>query len=89
MARATVEAGKPLGAICIAPLILAKAGVLKGRKATVWDSGGEQIAILKAHGAVYTDQAVVIDGSVVTGNGPGAAGEFGRVFAGAVGSSII
>ncbi len=82
LARATVDAGKPLGAICITPLILAKAGVLKGRKATVWDSGGEQIAILKAHGAIVIHQAVVVDGSIVTGNGPQAALSFGVALAG-------
>jgi protease I len=32
LARATTDAGKPLGAICIAPTILAKAGLLKGKK---------------------------------------------------------
>ncbi|MBI3331568.1 DJ-1/PfpI family protein [Candidatus Peregrinibacteria bacterium] len=39
IARETVAAKIPLGAICIAPTILAAAGVLKGKKATVWDSG--------------------------------------------------
>src|SRR3989338_2226160 len=34
VARATVAAGKPLRAICIAPMILAAAGVLQGKKAT-------------------------------------------------------
>ena len=81
IARATVAAGKLLGAVCIAPLILAHAGVLQGKRATVWDSGGEQAAILKRFGATYTGEKVTIDGKIVTGNGPLAAEEFGRVVA--------
>lgn len=81
IARSTIAAGKVLGAICIAPLILAHAGVLKGRRVTVWDSGGEQTAILKEYGAIYTGEKVTVDGKIVTGNGPMAAEEFGRVMA--------
>lgn len=78
----TVKAGKVLGAICIAPLILAKAGVLAGKQATVWDENGAQKAILEANGAKYTGQSVTIDGKIITGNGPDAAEEFGRMFVG-------
>ena len=81
LAKATVVAGKPLGAICIAPLILTKAGLLKGKRATVWDSGGEQISILKQHGAIYTGEDVTQDGLIVTANGEKAAEKFGEVFA--------
>ncbi len=81
IARETTKAGMVLGAICIAPTILAKAGVLKGKQATVWDAKGEQIAILKAAGARYTGNEVTVDGLLVTGNGPNAAEEFGRTFA--------
>ncbi|MFH0769889.1 MAG: DJ-1/PfpI family protein [Candidatus Peregrinibacteria bacterium] len=77
----TAAAQKPLGAICIAPLILAKAKVLSGRKATVWDSGGEQAGILTASGATYTGDDVTVDGMIVTANGPAAAEEFGRTLA--------
>ena len=78
IARATVEANKVLGAICIAPAILAKAGVLDGKKATVWSSPMDKSAvrILQEEGAVYEDKAVVVDGKIVTGNGPMAAKEF-------------
>src|SRR5947209_14802998 len=38
----TLENGQPLGAICIAPTALAAAGVLAGKKATVWNEDGEQ-----------------------------------------------
>lgn len=81
IARETVAADIPLGAICIAPTILAAAGVLHGKKATVWDSGGEQATFLRKHGADYTGASVTMDGLIVTANGPGAAEEFGKVFA--------
>ncbi len=81
IAHETVRAGKPLGAICIAPLILAKAQVLGGKKATVWDSGGEQSQELEKYEAIYTGQDITVDGKVVTANGPGVAEEFGRAFA--------
>jgi protease I len=82
IAREALRQGKILGAICIAPVILARAGVLKGKRATVWDSGGEQERILTDAGALCTGEAVTVDGKVVTGNGPQAAEEFGRVIAG-------
>lgn len=51
IAQDSVKLGKVLGAICIAPRILAEAGVLKGKKATVWHSEAEA---LKRKGAIYT-----------------------------------
>lgn len=82
LARAVAKAGIPFGAICIAPTIFAKAGVLRGRKATVWDDGaGTQVNMLKAAGADFTGEPVTVHGLLVTGNGPDAAVEFGKVFA--------
>lgn len=75
LAQAAVEQGKVVGAICIAPSILANAGVLKDRKATAWAS--EQ-GNLESQGAVYTGAKVEIDGRIVTAKGPEAAVEFGE-----------
>lgn len=72
------KTGKPYGAICISPRILAKAGVLKNKKVTGWDSDGELGGILSAYGAEYVHESVVVDGNVVTGNGPSAAREWGE-----------
>lgn len=69
----------PLGAICIAPVILAKARVLSGKRATVWNEDGQQQEVLETYGAEYTGETVTIDGKIVTGNGPAAAEEFGRM----------
>ena len=66
-----------IGAICIAPRILAHAGILKGKRATGWDDDGELAQIFKDHGVTYERHPVVIDGSIITANGPSAAQEFG------------
>jgi protease I len=82
IAREVALSGKPLGAICIAPLIVAAAGVLQGKKATVWDDGhGTQIREMKRSGAIFVNEPVVTDGLLVTGNGPAAAEEFGKILA--------
>lgn len=82
IAREALLAGKPLGAICIAPLILAAAGVLHAKRATVWDDGeGTQQRFLRQYGAIYSDEAVAVDGLIVTANGPEAAEEFGKALA--------
>ncbi|MBN1502957.1 DJ-1/PfpI family protein [Candidatus Woesearchaeota archaeon] len=69
-----------IGAICIAPTILAKAGILNGAKATVWNSALDKTPIetLEQHGATYVDESVVIDGKIITANGPRAAEDFGN-----------
>jgi len=67
-----------LGAICIAPAILAKAGVLAGKRATVWADSMDKSAvkILKEEGVRYQPDSVVIDGKIITANGPAVAKEF-------------
>lgn len=71
------EAGKVVAAICLAPVVLAKAGILKGKKATVYES---QTAIfeMKKGKAVLVNQPVVTDSRIVTANGPFAAKAFGE-----------
>ena len=78
IAKTTVENDKILGAICIAPAILAKAGVLKGKKATVWSSLMDKSAvkILEEGGAIFQSEPVVVDGKIITASGPLAAKEF-------------
>jgi protease I len=79
LAKEAVEKGKILGAICISPVILAKAGILKGKKATVWtDFTKSQAKILKENGAIFEEKDVVVDERIVTGNGPQAAEKFAK-----------
>ncbi|MDA1209061.1 MAG: DJ-1/PfpI family protein [bacterium] len=80
LANATVREGKPIGAICLAPMILVKARLLGGKRATVWESP-ETLEAFKQYGVEYTAEAVTVDGKIVTGNGPDAAIEFGHTIA--------
>lgn len=78
IAQEVVSKNTLLGAICIAPAILANAGTLSGKKATVWSNAMDKSAvkILKEEGAKYESKAVVIDGKIITANGPAAAKSF-------------
>jgi protease I len=80
VARETIFQNKVLASICISPVILAKAGVLKGKRATVWSSSvdREPVRILEEQGALYQENPVVVDGKIVTANGPQAAEEFAK-----------
>lgn len=73
IARQMNDRGKVVAAICLAPVILANAGVLKGKKATV---AGTQAKTLEAAGAIYTGPGVTVDGTIVTGNAPKASQAF-------------
>ena len=75
VARRAAEEGKVLAAICIAPVTLANAGLLKGKKVTVWKSEASRV---KAKGALYTGSDVETDGRIITADGPEAAEKFGR-----------
>jgi protease I len=76
LVRAMHAAGKPIGAICLAPPVLARAGVLTGKRATTFPDP-RAIIELKRGGAICVDEPVVSDGTIVTGNGPEAAAAFG------------
>lgn len=69
-------AGKRVSAICAAPMVLAEAGILKGRSATIYPGMEDRLK-----GASYVDERVVIDGNLVTSKGPGTAMEFALALA--------
>lgn len=62
-------------AICIAPMILAESGILKGKQVTTFPSSEEYIT---QRGGKLTNKPVTVDGKIVTGSGPEAAREFGK-----------
>ncbi|AAM05062.1 TPA: DJ-1/PfpI family protein [Methanosarcina acetivorans] len=68
---------KVVSAICISPVILARAGILKGKESTVFSSP-DTVRELKEHGAVYLDREVVVSGRIVTGRDPRSAEAFGK-----------
>jgi len=67
---------KVVSAICLSPVVLARAGILKGKKATVYPAP-EAIEELKKAGAIYEDRGVVVDGNVITAKSPDYARLFG------------
>ncbi|HOI14082.1 MAG TPA: DJ-1/PfpI/YhbO family deglycase/protease [Methanoculleus sp.] len=73
--RSFFEQGKVVAAICLAPVVLARAGIIAGRQATVYPSPAA-VAEMKKAGANLLEIPVVADMQVVTANGPGAAAQF-------------
>ncbi len=73
MVRRTYEAGGILGAICAAPMVLGKLGLLEGRKATCYPGFEEELSGAE----VLPQEKVVVDGKFVTARSAGAAFEFG------------
>jgi len=61
--------GKLVAAICASPLVLAKAGVLKDKKATIYPGMEREIPRPRP-------DKVVVDGNIITGQAPGSAIEF-------------
>ena len=85
IARDAYSANKVVAAICIAPVTLAKAGLLKNKRATVWSSEAGQ---LDSAGADYTAKAVEKDGNIITASGPKAATDFGKEIVKALSQSL-
>jgi protease I len=79
MVRYFQASARVVAAICLAPVVLARAGILKGKKATFFNSP-ISFREMKAGGAVLVDKAVVTDNRIVTANGPAAAAEFAETF---------
>lgn len=69
---------KAVGGICIAPRILAHAGILTDKKATGWDDDHGLDAVFKEHSVIRVKQPVVVDGNIITADGPNAAEKFGK-----------
>jgi protein deglycase len=69
--RHHVRADKLIGAVCAGPLVLQAAGVLDGRKATCHPGVADQLTVTRR-----LEQRVVIDGKIVTSQGPGTCFEF-------------
>ncbi|HWR24864.1 MAG TPA: DJ-1/PfpI family protein [Methanosarcina sp.] len=66
---------KIVSAICFAPVILANAGILKDKKATV---AGTEAKTIEEQGAKYMGPGVQLDGNIITANAPKASRLFGQ-----------
>ena len=69
--RCHAEAGRLVAAICAAPVVLKDAGLLEGRRHTAHVSVEEELPQL------IKDEAVVIDGNIITSRGAGTAVDLG------------
>jgi len=77
LVREAAKKGKVVSAICLGPLALAVSGVLHGKKATIFPDR-KAIGALRVGGAVYFKEPVVVDGKIVTSDGPENAGRFAQ-----------
>jgi len=59
--------GKVVAAICHGPQMLIEADVLRGKRVTCWKSVATDV---KNAGAIFLDEAAVIDGNMVTSRSP-------------------
>jgi protein deglycase len=69
--RRHYAAGKRVCAVCAAPLVLQAAGILKGKRATCHPGVRQEL-----RDAVLSTDRVVVDGTIITSQGPGTSFEF-------------
>lgn len=74
--REFYDKGGKVAAICAAPAVLGATGILKGHKATCYPGYEAYL-----EGATHTEEAVVVDGNIVTGKGPGLTIDFALALA--------
>ena len=66
--------GKPVAAVCAAPMVLGRDGILAGHDATIYPGMEDELI-----GAVKKEDRVVVSGNVITSRGPATAMEFALV----------
>lgn len=71
LAKAYVQRGKPVGAICAAPTVLSDAGVLAGKRFTAHFSVQNELP------QALGEARVIEDGNIITSRGAGTAADFG------------
>ena len=66
---------KLVSAICMAPMILAESGIMKGKKATVFLAEKDNFI---NKGVIYTGNDVEVDGNIITADGAESAEVFSK-----------
>jgi 4-methyl-5(b-hydroxyethyl)-thiazole monophosphate biosynthesis len=79
LVKRQAAAGKPVAAICAAPVVVLHeaCGILAGRRFTCYPGLEARVT-----GATFVGERVVVDGTLVTARGAGCAGEFARAIVG-------
>ena len=77
LAVAMATAGKVIGAICLSTVVLAKAKLLADREATVYFLP-EALEELKAAGAKYVPETLLIHNNIILAEGPPDSQRFGQ-----------
>lgn len=67
------QSGSYIAAICAAPKVLAKAGLLAGKRATSYPGYVDKMNLPDVE---YREEAVVLDGKMITSRGPGTSMDF-------------
>ncbi|MFW5746465.1 MAG: DJ-1/PfpI family protein [Nanoarchaeota archaeon] len=75
--RCAEQKKKIIAAICIAPILLAAAGILRGHQATVYPAE-TALEKFKTADVLYTGDDVTVDRNIITANGPAAAEAFAQ-----------
>jgi len=70
--RVAAKKGVFIAAICAAPMVLGRRGLLKGKRAVCYPGFEKELI-----GAQVSEHAVVRDGNIITGAGMGVALQFG------------
>ena len=73
MVRAAYDSHKTVAAICLSPVVLARAGILQDKECTAFITAKEELI---KNGGKYLDKGVVVSGNIVTAKGPEYATEF-------------
>ena len=71
--QSIVARGGRIAAICAAPLVLGRRGLLDGKRATCYPGFENELA-----GATVTDESVVTEGNITTARGMGVALDFSK-----------
>ncbi|HEY8362738.1 MAG TPA: DJ-1 family glyoxalase III [Tissierellaceae bacterium] len=65
------EKGKLTAAICAGPIVLERAGIIKGKRVTSYPGFEDELK-----GGIYEEKSVVVDGNIITSRGPALAVDF-------------
>lgn len=80
--RRFVDSGRPVGSICHGPQLLISAKVLNGRKTTCVNKIRDDITNA---GGIYVDEAVTIDGNLISSRTPADMQSFNEALVAAIG----